>query len=349
MKFLNFFLSFMLCSLILISIETKAQSSLEKTLKDLTGTSAQKYVAPITSSFGANLNSGWVHKAPSTKVFGVDFELGFVFMGTFFSDDNKTFNTAGTFRFTRAQAENLVPSDITGSARTAAVNDIISRDFAVNITGPTIVGKNTDTVKIVFPEQSVANGSVNVPKKDISTGVTGYLEELPLLPLMAPQLTIGTFYGTMLAFRYLPSIEINKDLGSFEFFGFGLQHNPGMWIPTPLPLDVSVGFFTQTMKIGKVFESTATTFGAWASKTFAVFTPYVGLAFESSSIKVGYDVVYDTPGGGTTSDRISFTLDGDNSFRTTLGFTLKLAVFSLSADYSLSTYNTFSTGLNIAF
>ena len=59
--------------------------TLQETLTKLTGTAGEAYVAPIISAFGSNLNSGWVHRSPSSKVFGVDIEVGVVAMATMFA------------------------------------------------------------------------------------------------------------------------------------------------------------------------------------------------------------------------------------------------------------------------
>ncbi|MCX7612327.1 MAG: hypothetical protein N2043_12150, partial [Ignavibacterium sp.] len=91
--------------------------SLEETLSKITGDASKSYVAPISSAFGANLNTGWIHGAPSAKIFGIDVEIGFVAMGTFFSDENKTFSATGSFRFDSSQAEMIIPSNITGAQR----------------------------------------------------------------------------------------------------------------------------------------------------------------------------------------------------------------------------------------
>ncbi|MDP3682620.1 MAG: hypothetical protein Q8S01_01690, partial [Ignavibacteria bacterium] len=42
--------------------------TLQETLSNLSNDAAQAYVSPIISGFGANLNSGWVHKSPSSKI-----------------------------------------------------------------------------------------------------------------------------------------------------------------------------------------------------------------------------------------------------------------------------------------
>ena len=125
-----------------------------------------------------------------------------------------------------------------------------------------------------------------------------------------------------------------------------------MWIPTPLPVEVSVGFFTQSMKVGDVFSTTATTFGVFASRTFGPgafnITPYAGLSVESSTIEVKYDYIVDYPIPNTKVP-VTFELKGENSVRFTLGASAKLALFNLSVDYSIAKYNSLSAGLGFVF
>ncbi len=323
-------------------------SELEQTLAKITGDASKAYLAPISSAFGANLNSGWVHSAPRATKFSLDIEVGFVAMATLFGSQNQTFSSSGKFRFNSVQAEQLIPSNITGTYRTQIKNEILNTDFTVQISGPTIVGKKTDSVKVVFPGATIQGATLG--RKEIVLPVTGYLEELPALPLAVPQVTLGTVFGTQVAIRYLPEVEISKDLGKFVYSGFGIQHNPGMWIPFPLPVNVSVGYFTQSLEVGKIFKTSASMFGVFASRRFGPgalnIEPYAGLAFESSKIDVQYDVVYDTPTGPSPST-IKYSLEGENSTRFTIGATLKLALLGISVDYSLAKYNTVSASLNI--
>ncbi len=323
-------------------------SELEQTLAKITGDASKAYVAPITSAFGANLNSGWVHGAPKATKFSFDLEIGFVGMATLFGSSNQTFSSSGSFRFNYDQAEQLIPSNITGTRRTQIRNEIMSRDFTVSINGPTIVGKKTDSIKVVFPGATIQGETIG--QKTIVLPVTGYLEELPALPLAVPQVSFGTIFGTQVAIRYLPEFDISPDLGKFKYTGFGIQHNPTMWVPFPVPVNVSVGYFTQSLEVGKIFKTSASMFGIFASKRFGPgalnIEPYAGLSFESSSIDVQYDVVYDTPTGPSPST-IKYSIEGENSTRITLGATLKLALLGISVDYSIAKYNTVSASLNI--
>lgn len=338
---------------VLFSVSLFAQNDLQSQLSSLSGDAAKKYLAPISSSFGANLNSGWVHKAPSAKLFGLDIEIGVVAMATMFGNEQKTFESSGNFRFNRSQAGILVDNaGITNSTvRDFLIEEIIKRDFAVKIAGPTIVGSKNDFVNVEFQGATFTHpllGSYTIPSKEIETAATGFLDELPAAPLGAPQVTIGTVYGTMASFRYLPSVEVDKDLGKFEYFGFGIQHNPSAWLPIPLPIDVSLAYFTQSMKVGDIFDASATSFGIYASKRFGPgalnITPYAGFAMESSEIKIKYDYIVDYPVPGTVLP-VKFNLKGENSSRFVIGAALKLAFLNLNVDYSFAKYKTISGGL----
>ena len=334
---------------------------LQGTLHKLTGSAGEGYLSPVISAFGANLNSGWVHKSPSSKLFGIDIEVGVVAMATMFGDNNKTFSSSGTFRFSQSQARTMIDksSDVrlnllSNSQKDEFAAKIAQQDFSVGISGPTIVGKKDSEVMVDFAGADVTYNTVTykVDPQKIATGAKGFLGDLSALPLFATQFSLGTVYGTSATFRFLPSVNI-KDLGEFSYFGFGLQHNPAMFIPIPLPVDVSVAFFTQTLKVGDIFKASATTFGLYASKTFGfgiTITPFAGFAMESSNVDVSYDVQYASPvPGQTIKDKIAFSMKGENSARFTIGASLKLGFLNLSADYSLAKYKSASVGINFIF
>ena len=170
--------------------------------------------------------------------------------------------------------------------------------FTVELTGPTIIGSKTDTVKVNFPAQAIKvntpGGLVtyNIPATVINTGATGLLGDVKEVPLAAPQLSIGTIVGTQLTLRYLPNVQLSSDIGDLKYFGFGIQHNPGVWFPNPLPLDICASFFTQTLDVGSILKTKATAFGINASKRFGPgavnITPYAGFMLESSTMTFDY-------------------------------------------------------------
>lgn len=343
-------------------------SDLETTLDNLSGQAAKSYVSPIVSAFGSNMNGGWFHNAPKAKFLGLDFEFGMVFMGSLFPDDNTNFAATGSFQFTAAQADKLTQNwASTPELRDALIDEIVSREFDVGIYGPTIIGSGDDNVMVDFSEQEIEvtymdNGNsitetIQFDAVDpISTGIGGLLDGVSILPLGAPQLSIGTVWGTRATFRYLPAMEIDKELGELSYFGFGVEHNIKSWLMVPLPVDVGFAFNTQTMKLGDIVEASAISGGFNISKQFGPgmlsITPYGGFMLESSNMEFKYDYVLqaaDNPTEEELVQQIKFDLDGDNTYRFIVGFNAKVGAFSFNADYNIADYNSFTTGIGISF
>jgi len=357
-NFIFGFLSFLIL-LGLFSFSFAQDESLETTLQKLSEDAAKSYISPITSAFGADLNGGWFHKAPSAKIMGLDLEFTIVFMGSFFPDDSKHFVETGQFRFNQDQAKSLVQ----GQGFTSAVEDsliglITSQYFNMEISGATIIGSSTDSIQILFPGKTfeVEGQTYTVPSKTVVLPVAGFgdLSDVNILPFFAPQFSIGTIFGTQATFRFIPSIEINKDLGKFKYFGFGIQHNPGIWFANPLPVNVAASFFTQTLEIGSLFKTTTRSFGINASKSFGAgpikITPYAGFMLKKATMTVTYDYVVTTPDNPTGEVKhISFDLEGENKSRITIGAALRLLMLNINADYNIGKYNSITAGISFGF
>ncbi|MEW6196645.1 MAG: DUF6588 family protein [Bacteroidota bacterium] len=329
--------------------------NLNQTLSNLSSDAVKSYVAPAVSSFGSNLNSGWVSKLPSATKFSLNFDLKFVAMGSFLESAEKNFATSGTFRFTEQQAEEILNNSgyyFPDPRYVVAKEEILSRDWVVNISGPTIVGSENERVKVYFPgDETLGLENYEITIEEVK----GLLDNWKIFPSAAVQLTVGTLAGTNVSLRYLPDISkaagFNDELGKFTFWGLGIIHNPGVWLMNPLPVDIGVGYFYQKLEVGDVFESSNTQFGLYASKTFGFIfsvTPYAGLTFESSTTSVRYDYEYDTAAGPQTA-KIDIELEGDNSAAFLLGVSFKLAAVNINADYKMAKTNTASLGLSFGF
>jgi hypothetical protein len=365
-------------------------NNLEDTLKKLSKDAATKYVSPVVSAFGSNLNGGWFHKAPSAKVFGLDLEVGLVGMGTFFPEgqEYKHFSESGSFRFNSNQATELVVNSNLGlpaQIQTALVQKITTLDFTVGISGATIIGASDDYIKINFSQQNVTftDPITGLPRTvpisaDVITlrnpitgqGIAGlgdFLANISFLPFAAPQACIGTVLGTRAVFRYLPEItipgvDITKDFGKFSWFGWGIQHNPGVFFPTPLPLDISIGFFKQTLKINPaeetggtvtpIFEARTTAYGLTVSKRLGIgilnVTPYAGYLHESSKITFIYDFTLDPGTAFEQKIPVNFLLEGENNSRFNFGLSFRLLLFNINADYNLGKYKSITVGVMFA-
>lgn len=335
------------------------KEGLVSTLSKLAESAAQAYVAPIVSGFGANLNSGWVHRVPAPVKTSLDLELGVVGMGSFFSTSSKSFDTQGTFKFSYNQADLLVPRSYTGAYRDSIRSQLMKIPFTVSISGPTIVGSKLDTIHVNYSGGTVnvsyqgVTQSITLNPLEISTGVTGFLENLKLLPMGAIQLSAGTLFGTAVTVRFLPTSNLNGKLGNTSYFGFGIQHNPMVWFGNSIPVNLSLAYFTQTLKIGTVFKSTASDFGIYASKSFGPgllnITPFAGLSVQSSKMTVTYDFQTTGPRNEPIAIPISFSLKGQNTACLTLGFSLKLAVFDISTEYDIAKYKSASLGVGLIY
>jgi hypothetical protein len=370
-----------LCAFALLGAFSAANATtLDEAVQQLTGEAAQQYVLPIVSGFGANLNAGWYHKTPPPKKFGFSFEAGAIAMGTLLSGGKKTFDVNQAFRLDSAQASDLIGNRIDTTsgttqqqqaakqARKALIDTLRSQDFNMRLNGPTVIGSTDSNIHIGFKGKrfSVTTTVNNIPvtRSDSipdttiaikgSQGVLGDFSPL-ILPLVAPQITVGTIYGTNLTVRWLPTMAIPK-IGDFDFFGFGIQHNPAVWLNKSLPVDVCVGYFHQNLTVGDLFDASTNAYGVDVSKQLGWrilnITPYAGLQLESSTMSFHYDFTStekDAAGNVTTKTvPVKFDLDGDNSYRATVGVSLRFLVLNINADYNFAQYNSFSGGVMFA-
>lgn len=365
--------TYLVVVLLFIVILSINAASLEETLEVLSGDAARNYVKPMVTSFGSDMNSGWFHKVPAAKLLGWDLEFGFVFMGTMFTDKDDDFSVDGKFRFTEDQARELIDNTTStpippGAVYDALVEQIISQEFPVEIAGPTITGPSYDDmgtanpdddlnyIYIYFPEKvfTVDNNSYTVDNHYIKLPFGGLLEDVSFMPLTAPQLSIGTVYGTQLSFRYLPEVELTPEIGNLKYSGFGIQHNPKAWIPVDIPADFALAFFTQNMEIGSVAEASASTYGINVAKTFGAkllsVTPYLGLSGESSKMKFHYEYpTGSTSPGVPETVKIKFDVKGKNTSKVTTGLSFRIALVNLNFDYNIARYPSASMGMMFNF
>ena len=183
-------------------------------------------------------------------------------------------------------------------------------------------------------------------------GPEGYITMAPgfnqnSVPVGYPQIA-ASFMGTEVMLRYLPEIDIS-DQNSVSMFGIGVQHEISRYFPL-MPVDVAVQFLYSTFKITNLVDISNIAFNAHASKTFGVLTSYFGLQLESTSMDLTYDITAD-PNNPllTQSKKVSVSIDGDNTFRATLGASLKLSVIVLNLDYNISSQSLLTGGLTFAF
>lgn len=186
-------------------------------------------------------------------------------------------------------------------------------------------------------------------------GSAGYITTPPgvnvsAMPMAMPQISLSLM-GTEVMFRYLPEIALGNGGEKISLFGLGAKHSISRYIPL-IPIDVAVQVLYSKLEITNLLKSKNLAFNAHASKTFGILTPYFGLQYESSSLDLTYEINGDPLSGDPSlqvNKKVSVSLDGDNTFRTTLGAALKLAIFVLNADVNLGSQTTFTGGLSFEF
>ena len=159
----------------------------------------------------------------------------------------------------------------------------------------------------------------------------------PIFPLATLQLRVGSFYGTEVIIRGLPIPSISGS-PKVTFLGFGARHSISQYIPES-PVDLAGGIFYTHISFGDLIDMKSFSFGAQASKSFSVLEVYGGLAYEKSTMDLGYTST--TAGGGN----VSISLDGANTFRATLGLGLNLAIFHIYGDANFGSVTNFSAGI----
>ncbi len=328
--------------------------SLTQTLGQLSEDAARRYVSPIVSSFGSSMNSGWFHRSPAAKMLGFDLEIGMVGMGSFFPESAKHFEVNGKFIFNTSEAEFLLQDVQNEQIRNELINLLTTIPSQVKIEGATIIGLEDDYLTIDFPggTYSTSFGDVTLPSNQIQLPIGGFKElaEIAYMPFAAFQINIGTLAGTQFSFRFLPTKNMNSDLGEFTYSGFGLQHNPFVWFKkNPLPFNLSIAAYGQSLKIGNHFKTSTGAFGITASKQFGWrflnFTPYAGIMAESTKMEVEYLFSVETP-AGIQDYNVNFSLLGENKARFLLGANLRFLVANLNADVNLGKYKSVTIALS---
>ena len=349
--------------------------SIEERLSEMASKNAKLYVTPLVTAFGSGMNSGWFHSAKPHKLLG--FDIGVRAMLIQVPTDQKTFN----FDLSAIDpiTESVDLSAVGLGTKTITLDpDVIYPDREV----PTFFGKDEAAVIKADDEgvladiesqllaqgvsQTILNQSViqgklltianNIP--DLTPPIIG--TNLKSLPLAAPQAAVGLSIPTLpikaeIVVRALPEVEL-KDVGKFKFMGFGGKLALDPFIPIPMfPVNISLGAYLQKMSVGKVFETNHSLYTLMVGKDLSLLLfgvgVYGGVGMEKSKVKIKYTYNPENPDPNdpiAPGTQIKFDLTGENKFRTTLGAHLRLAVFNISADYSMGADNVLTAGLGIS-
>ena len=323
----------------------------QEDLQQLMGDNAENYLAPFVTAFGTNMNGGLFHTAKPHKMLG--FDVGIRVMGASIPDDAMTY----TFAFPATvplinpinQQVIEVPTSTLYTDPTLFEAPTVfggeGHDIAPDLDALELAlfdnfGIPVGTIPTADLQQMAAQATFPVPQ-----GL-----DLEIAPLIMPQVSVGLPWKSEVLLRMMPTYN-SKEFGDINFLGLGFKHSLSQYIPLS-PVDISVQYVYQSLTVGDLLESTHTAFNVHASKKFSVIlfsiTPYVGLGIESSNLKVDY-TIEGTGNPMIDGTPVSFDLDGDNGFRGRIGFSTRILLFKLYADYSfIGDYGGYTAGFMLS-
>jgi hypothetical protein len=286
--------------------------SIEEKLQAFGKENGKEYIQPFCTALGTDLNTG---------LYGTAKTLGTLHFGI-------TINTS----FASVPSE-----DKTFTAKRPDIEDPLNP-------GEQIYLYNEPTVKSAtcFGETGGTFTSTSDTGNDL---ILPDGANTPVVPFAMPQVSLGLPFGNEIMLRWLPQYEISSDIGKIGFFGIGLKHDIDQYIPL-CPVSLAAQAVYQQMKLGDIVKIKDFALNAEVSKTFLMLTLYGGLQYEHTTLHAAYTIPEATYGDVTTpATKIAFDIDGDNSFRGTAGLRLRLLIFNINLDYSLSKYPVFNLGL----
>jgi hypothetical protein len=186
-----------------------------------------------------------------------------------------------------------------------------------------------------------------------------------LSTIIVPQasLSVGLPLGSEIMLRFLPSINIDDDLGNLSFWGIGLKHSICQYLPDIIPIHLAVQGEYQSMKIGDIIDINTLAFNAQISKNLAMLTFYGGLGWEQTNFEARYtynqqsELIITDPETGEEIGREPVTVErpifldmkADNDIRATIGMKISFPFVNLFADYSIANTSSFNVGFGIGF
>jgi hypothetical protein len=328
-----------------------------------------EYLKPFGKGFGPGLNSEWVHSAKphSTLGFDISVRAGLAVVPQIdksFDVTDLTFNKLeyaddpGDSPITPtvngvseqgprmlAQTEVTLPNGSTQQATLADFNMPEGTGFNY-VPAPTIqagVGiiKDTEVIIRYMPPVDLGfDGSVNLMGGGIKHGINQWLPGGNLIPV---DFSIIAGYTSL-------NVNVNLDV------------NPNVDSNTRNPYENQ----PETWE-GQEIKMNSNSFNIMAlvGKNLPVISLYGGVGLESSTLDLNMEGSYpvtapDDPNDPNyeagkykvvekVDDPISLSFDGANSLKAMAGLRLRLAIFSINADYTIGNYSVASLGVGISF
>lgn len=325
----------------------------------------ENYLAPFGKGFGADLNTGWFNTAKTHNKLG--FDVNFTISAAVVPTAGQVFNV-NNLGFSQLKL-------ISGSAETPSIS---GDDFSDTELGITFTNPQTGDEEVLTSFNSPKGiGFPYVPAPMVQATI-GFIKDTDISVRFVPETEISTLDGNvgLVGFglkhglnQWLPGGKLIPVDFSVQFGYTSFNSNAGFDVQPEVDGNTYNGFTASTWEgQGLELETSASTFNVIAGKTLPFISVYGGFGLESSTTSIATPGSYPITSPNTNFDPsatsgensypktiekldapVDLEIDGDNSFRAFAGTRIKLAVFQISASYTLANYSTFNVGFGITF
>ena len=311
---------FLVCSSLFVSAQNITVSNTSDATNFLGA-----YFYPFVESIGAGLNKGWYNTAKPHKLAGFDVSLSLNLIAI--SDEVASFDVNSIENFS---STSLSTPSILGSGEGATINY----------------------------QNGKVNGQFVMPDQNI---------EIKAVPIPTFNVGLGLVKGTEINVRYIPTYEYDIGFvgkGSIELYGAGIKHDILQWLPLNkfLPFDLSIqGAFSkfntsfevesQSVRQGVDLDIQASTVNLIFSKKFAMITAYgsLGQNFVSSTLNANTNFSLGSISTLNFDFPLEINMPKTSEMQASAGVRLQLAIFTLYANQTFSSYPSTSAGIGISF
>ncbi len=327
------------CLALIATMFTPAMGQdIEKQIKDLVSDNAKGYLGAFPSLFGTAMNTGVFRTAKPHKLLGFDVTANVMFVGI--PDADKTFDFILPGQLTLPIGDTGLDVNLDGSLL-YPTTDLEMPTFFGSADTKTIAPNQTYLSDQVEATLGIAPTSGMLDTLATALSINLFGTDLPFLPMLVPQFSLGLIKDVEVTFG---GISRDVEGNEFSFSRVGAKIGINQFIPT-IPLvfpAISVGYYITSLKMGDVLEAKNSILSLQASKSIPILTLYGGFGIEKSTI----DIKVDAEDG---TNLLDFKLEGENSFRTTIGVRIKLLLLSINADYNMGAYPTTNAGIGLTF
>jgi len=325
-----------------------------------------EYLKPFGSGFGASINTGWTNTAKPHKKFGFDITITTGLAVVPGSDKSFDVNQIGLQQLELESGPSTLQT-INGA------DDVQTSTLAAY---ETINGQRTKLFEFDMP---TGTGFGYVPAPEIKAGL-GLIKDTEIMVRYVPEVSIDE-YGTFQQFGFGAKHGINQWLPGGNLLPVDISVMAGYTnltvtsdfsitaedvITDPNNTENPFAGQPSTWEGQKVeIDTDAFTINALVGKSLPVISVYGGIGFETSTMSIGtpgtYPTIVPNPDFETDPQNedpllvdtieqpIDVELEGGNSFHALAGFRLKLAIFHISASYTVSNYSTLNAGFGFTF